>query len=739
MNRTKIRYQVPSILLLFAAAFLFQNCSGRLMSEGGLTTSELSSLDPQKLFEGQKLYGQHCAVCHGDINTSPKRGKSATSIRTAIEGVTNMKSINLTNDQIAAISLALKSNFAGPQMCASPTDVGRVAVHRLNKREFNNSVRDVFGFGAGHRLEAERMSSSGGVIDGVGWNAWGSLSQAVRLAEGETYTVTVRARATLFQGVGAQMRLRYANSDIQTQTVSAAAYTNYNFTITGRDSSVLELSFLNDQFGNGEDRNLYIDYVTVAPTNPVSIDFAKVLPEDNPGETFDNDAISLFSDTSYTTKLMEAAYHVATEAIVGRRASIYAACSVETDACARTIIRSIAYNAYRRPVSIVNENSIFNVYKLVRNDGDSFEEGLRQAFVAILVSPQFMFRAVEHPDNNNPALAANLDSYDVASRLSYFIWGSIPDGALQLAAQNNQLQDPAQISIQVRRMLADARSINVVQALTDQWLEMKKLKTKTINTTLFPTFTEALRKDMDTETRMLMQKIFREDLPLSTLLSANTTFMNTRLAAHYGVGGFSGTATQFKETSVGNLRQGILGHASVLTLTSHKAETSIVHRGKYVLKNLLCDMPPPPPAGVMDPPGSEQDKSNLRLTNPTCVACHAQMDPIGQGLQNFNTIGSYRTVDEFGAAIPAGGTLPNGARFTGVEQLANTIAGDDRTKVCATGKVMNLALGRKLDFADDCVVNRIAIQEDAYRQPISKLVEAIVLSDVFRKQRGEAP
>lgn len=741
MNRTKIKYQIPSLVLLFATAFLFQNCSGRLMSEGELVTSEFASVDPQKLFEGQKLYGQHCALCHGDINTSAKRGRSAGSIRSAISAVTNMKSINLTDDQLSLIALALKSNFSGSQMCANPTDVGRVTVHRLNKREFNNSVRDLFGFGGGHRVEAERMNATVGSADSNGWGLWdnGSLSQTLRLADGQAYNVIVRAKATLYQGVGAQMKLRYANADVQTQMVSATAYTNYTFSISGRDSANLEIHFINNQVGGGEDRNLIVDYVQVVPINSVSINFAQALPDDNSGETFDNDAMSLFSDISYTKKLIDVSYQVVNEALMGRRSAIFAACTGETDACARTIIRSLAYTAYRRPVPTANENSIFNIYKLARTEGDSYIEGMRQAMVAILVSPQFMFRAVEHPDNNNPAIAANLDSYDVASRLSYFIWGSIPDGALQLAAQNNQLQNASDISAQVRRMMADPRSINVVEALTDQWLEMKKLKSKAIDTALFPAFSEALRKDMDTETRMLVAKIFREDLPLSTLLSSNTTFMNSRLAAHYGVSGFTGNATTFKETSVGSLRQGILGHASVLTLTSHADETSIVHRGKFVLKNMLCDMPPPPPAGVIDPPGSEQDKSNLRLTNPTCVACHSQMDPIGQGLQNFNTIGAYRTVDELGASIPAGGTLPNGVSFSGLPQLSNVIANDDRAKVCATGKIMNLALGRKLNATDDCVVNRIAIQEDAFRQPISKLVEAIALSDEFRKQRGEAP
>lgn len=615
MIRTKYLYQIPSLGLLLLTALFFQNCSGRMFADGQLNVGEFASVDPQKLFEGQKLYAQNCALCHGDVNTSDKRGRSAAQIKSAMTSITNMQSLRLTDDQVSSIALALRSNFSGVAMCANPTDVGRVVAHRLNKRELNNSLRDLFAL-------------------------------------------------------------------------------------------------------------------------PAGTDFTKDMPHDNAGETFDNDAASLFSDTSYVEKLMDSAYLAVDEAFRVRRSTIVSACTSANDTCARQILRSYSYRAYRRPVSTANDDRIFNVYKLVRDEGDSYDEGLRQALVAIVVSPQFMFRIPEHPEPKNAGVTAALDGHDIASRLSYFIWGSLPDAALLTLAQSDQLKSNEQIAAQVRRMMADARSANVVDALSEQWLEMKKLRTKAIT---YSGFSEALRADMETETKMLVQKIIKNDLPLSSLLTENRSFVNARLAAHYGVSGFSGTNTTFRETNLGSLRQGILSHASVLTLTSHSEETSIVGRGKYVLKNILCDMPPPPPAGVTNPPGSEQDRSNLRMTNPTCVACHSKIDPIGIGLQNYNVIGSYRSVDELGASINASGTLPGGQSFSGAPQLSTVLASDDRAKVCATSKMMNLALGRSLASADGCVVNRIAIQEDAFRQPVSKLIEAIVLSDEFRFQKGEAP
>lgn len=614
MKRTTLKPVVASIGFMILCAVSFQNCSGRMFAEGSLQSGEFSSVDPAKLFEGQKLYAQNCAICHGDINTTDKRGRSAVQIRAAMGSVSNMTSLRLTDDEVSTISLALRSNFSGVAMCASPSDVGRVVAHRLNKRELSNSLRDLFGF-------------------------------------------------------------------------------------------------------------------------PMGTEFAKDMPDDNAGETFDNDAMSLFSDISYVEKLMNTAYYVVDQALSTNRASIVSSCTAATDTCARQILRNYSYRAYRRPVTTADDTRIYNIYKEARTEGDGYDEGLRQGLVAIIVSPQFVFRTVDHPNHNDPGLSAPLISHDVASRLSYFIWGSLPDSQLLTAAQNDQLKTNEQISAQVKRMMGNERSVNVVEALADQWLEMKKLKTKAIS---YAGFSEALRTDMATETRMAVQKVFAQDLPLSTLLTANTSFVNARLGSHYGVTVAGGNST-FTETYLGPLRQGILGHASILTLTSHSNETSIVGRGKYVLKNILCDMPPPPPAGVMNPPGSEQDRSNMRMTNPTCVACHSRIDPIGIGLQNFDTIGAYRTTDEYGASINASGTLPGGQSFSGAAQLAGMVSTDDRAKVCATRKMMTLALGRSLQSADDCVVNRIAIKEDAFGQPVSKLVEAIALSDEFRNQRGEAP
>lgn len=473
-----------------------------------------------------------------------------------------------------------------------------------------------------------------------------------------------------------------------------------------------------------------------------STNFAIALPDDNVGETFDNDAKALFMSSVWMEKWLIASETIVedTLAIVARKSSLYI-CAQGTEVCASQILASFASRAYRRPVTSTEATKLLNIYKAVRNRGGNFDEAVETGLIAVVNSPQFLFRSIEHPNHSDSNRVSALNSYDLATRISYFLWSSMPDATLTAAAAANSLNTPAEIKTQIHRMLSDSRALGMAKIMADFWLEMRKFRKVSPSTTVFPSFNDALRADMDTETRKLLEDIIREDLPLSALLTSDYSNINSRLATHYGVAGFTSSGpAEFKKFNMMNSgRQGILGHASVLTMTSHTNETSIVHRGKFILKNLLCDMPPPPPNNLPSLAGSESAKANLRLTNPTCFGCHSQMDPIGGGLQNFNGIGKFRTVDEAGVSIQPTGYLPDGRRFTGVEQLLGILKVDDRAKMCATGQVMSLALGRSLNIGDDCTIARIGIRDGGFDQSFSQLVEQIVLSDQFRNQKGEAP
>jgi mono/diheme cytochrome c family protein len=407
--------------------------------------------------------------------------------------------------------------------------------------------------------------------------------------------------------------------------------------------------------------------------------------------------------------------------------------------CERKIVATLAHRAYRRPVTTQEINHLVSLIAMARRQGDSFEEGLVQALQAILVSPHFLFRIekdlaqTEHP----------ISDHELASRLSYFLWSSLPDDELLGCADRNTLKQPKVLAAQVQRMLKDPKSRALVENFGGQWLELRKLESVKPDRGRFPDFDEYLRMSMRQETELFFENIVRQDLSILDFIDGNYTFVNERLAGLYKLAGVKGP--QFRRVDLsGTKRSGVLTQASVLTVSSYATRTSPVLRGRWILENILNAPPPPPPADV---PNLDEGKigtaASLRgqleehRKNTTCASCHARMDPLGFGLENFDAIGAWRTEDgKF--PIDSSGTLPDGRTFQGPQEL-KVILRADRAAFAEglTEKLLTYALGRGLENYDKPVVKKIASRLAGEDYRFSSLVLEIVKSLPFQMRRGE--
>ena len=417
-------------------------------------------------------------------------------------------------------------------------------------------------------------------------------------------------------------------------------------------------------------------------------------------------------------------------------------------ACARGIVSALARRAYRRPPSGGELAVLLDFYEQGRQDGGSFDDGVELALRRLLVSPEFLYRIEADPDGAAPGAPYPVSDLDLASRLSFFLWSSIPDDALLAAAEAGRLRGPGELGRQVRRMLADPRSETLTTNFAAQWLQLRNLETTVRPGDPFSVaFDESLRQSMLRETRLFVDSIVREDRSVVELLTAGYTFLNERLAEHYGVPGVTGSHFRRVDLPADSPRRGILGHGSVLTLTSHAIRTSPVLRGKWILDNLLGTPPPDPPPNI--PALNDQRTQAKRPTvrarleahrnNPACSACHAMIDPTGFALENFDAIGRWRVVDESFNPIDPSGVLPDGRAFDGVAEMRDTLAGDPRQFVTTvTEKLMTYALGRGLEHHDMPTLRRIVREAavDGYR--FQTVVLGIVTSDPFLMRRSQS-
>jgi mono/diheme cytochrome c family protein len=404
--------------------------------------------------------------------------------------------------------------------------------------------------------------------------------------------------------------------------------------------------------------------------------------------------------------------------------------------CARQIVETLARRAYRRPVTASEVNRLLVFYEAGRKNG-SFDRGIERALRSILSSPNFVFRA-EQDAPAPPGTVYPISDLELASRLSFFLWSSIPDDELIEVASRGTLHRPATLERQVRRMLADRRSDALISNFAGQWLQLRNLRASIPDQNDFPDFDDNLRQAFRRETELLFQSVMRGDRSVLELLTADYTFVNERLARHYGIPHVYGS--HFRRVAVPDeARRGLLGHGSVLLLTSHPDRTSPVLRGKWILDNLLGTPPPPPPANVPaleesqgPTPRTVREQLEIHRRSPTCAGCHRMMDPLGLALENFDAVGGWRNRDA-GSPIDASAELTDGTHIDGVGGLRQVLlAKSDLFVGTMAEKMLTYALGRGLEYYDRPVVR--AVTRDAARQEyrFSALVMAVVNSTPFR-------
>ena len=422
--------------------------------------------------------------------------------------------------------------------------------------------------------------------------------------------------------------------------------------------------------------------------------------------------------------------------------------TADREACARRILASFARRAYRRPASPDEIGRLTRYAASAWKGGSSFERGIQVAAEAVLVSPNFLFRVEKDAHPNEPRASHLLNDYELATRLSYFLWSSMPDETLFRLAAKGALHKPEVLVAQAKRMLKDPKARALADNFAGQWLQLRKLARVSPDVRTFPTFNETLRTAMRTETEMFFESIVQEDRSILDFLDAKYTFLNEPLARHYG--NTAVTGNQFRRVVLtGDQRGGLLTQASILTVTSNPTRTSPVKRGKWIMEDILGTPIPPPPPGVGQLPDDKKNKGPLVGTlrqrleqhrkNPACASCHQRMDPLGFALENYNAIGEWRTRDgDF--PIDASGVLPDGRSFVGARQLKGILLAKKAQFVRnLSEKMLTYALGRGVESYDRCNIDTMMKTIAARDYRFSALVTAVVESDAFRKRRGDAP
>ena len=638
-----------------------------------------------------------------------------------------------------------------PCDCNHP-DPGRVTLRRLNRVEYNNTIRDLVGvnfqpaddfpmddIGYGfdnigdvlslppillekYLAAATKILDAALVTDppkpparkfrGGALPTVGEISAAVDFPKDGEYILRARAYGDQAGNEPARMALRLAGKELKKFDVPGGENSPGTYEVrlpVKAGARQFAAAFLNDFYdpkgkvGN-RDRNLYIMELEVVGPIETAL---PALPETH--------RRILFRPSSATNK----------------------------PEVAREIIGRFARRAFRRPVTADEVNRLSKFVELAAKEGESFEKGIKLALTAVLVSPHFLFRGEVQPEPDNPKAVHPINEYALAARLSYFLWSSMPDDELFQLAEKKTLRK--NLDLQVKRMLLDPKARALVDNFAAQWLQLRNLKQVSPDPKLFASFDEPLRAAMQKETELFFEAIMREDRSILDFLDANYTFVNERLARHYGLTGITGEQFQrvfFKD----NQRGGILTHASILTITSNPTRTSPVKRGKWVLENILGTPPPPPPPDVPELSedkarvlsGSLRQRMEQHREKPLCASCHARMDPIGFGFENFDGIGAWRAKDGDFPVDPMG-KLVSGESFNTPGQLRLILLKEKRAEFvhCLSEKMLTYALGRGLEYYDKCALEQIANGLARNKHKFSSFILEVVKSVPFQQRRGE--
>lgn len=642
--------------------------------------------------------------------------------------------------------------------CSSdPPDPGRVTLHRLNNVEYDNTVRDLFattlrpaadfpaddrGYGFDNvadalslsplqvelyeraaqtliedalrqtepvgrdRFEIEQVGASVGAVSGDGWLLWSNGEATISFDAPIAGKYRLSARAYGQQAGPEVARMSLAVSGVAPRVVDVPATANapqvYSIEVTiAAGNHTAAVGFVNDFYdaANMLDRNLWVDYLEVeGPLDAPVVD-------------------------------------------PGKRQRILVCDLAGGPGCVTEVLRTFTRRAWRRPPTDAELSELSRLVMLAVSQGDSVETGVALALRAVLVSPHFIYRVELDPRPGSKS-GHPLTDFELASRLSYFLWSSMPDDALLAAAERGELSDVTKLRAQAERMLADPRAKALVDNFGGQWLFTRALGDHVPDYATFPDYDAPLEAAMRAETNRYFADFVEQDLPMDQFLTADWTYVNDRLARHYELP-LPGSDELVKVSLAGSPRRGLLSQGSVLTVTSYPRRTSPVKRGKWVLDQLLCAPPAPPPPGVEALPegpmatGSVRQRLEVHRQNPFCASCHNDLDPLGFGLDDFDGIGKHRTTDG-GFPIDASGVLPDGRSFNGAVELAQILAKDPRTYRCMVEKLYIYALGKPpVGDGADVHIDELAesFTADGYR--FRELVLALVTHDSFRSRRGE--
>ncbi len=719
------------------------------------------------------LLRTYCFDCHGsDAEISLENDASATAIQknrkrwTQALTMVRLKSMppedgDPMDDATRQRLGDLIENLANAVDCVRNPNAGKVALRRLNRNEYRNTIADLTGVdylpaegfpgddvGYGfdnigdvlslppilmekyldaaeyivgkaiytppppeiYDIERAPNSLTGAKKYGGGSRltmaSSGTVSLEAEVPFATLYTLTLHASGDQAgdEPVKVEVKSGRVKKIIEVPSEKPADYqVDFRF---GRGKQKIDISFINDYYvPNKADRNFHLHHVKLTGTES-KINYVN-----------DDDLPASHRRIIFVTPSEKIPADRATAEVIGRFAS----------------------RAFRRPATNGEVARLTELAARVRKDGGSYEEGIQVAMQAVLVSPHFIFK-VEQPRTADASGAMPpVSDYELATRISYFLWSSMPDDELLLMAHRGQLRERAKLLEKVGRMLIDRRSNQFVENFASQWLQLRNLDLVKPDQRVFRSYNEQIRDLMRRETLTFFAAVMRENRPVTDLLDADFTYLNEPLAKFYGIRGVSGD--QFRRVSLaGTARGGLLTHASVLTVTSNPTRTSPVKRGKWVLDNLLNTPPPPAPANVPELErgklqGTLRERMEQHRKDPACAACHKMMDPIGFALENFDAVGLWRSRDGSDDIDPRG-TFPDGTVFNGVDDLRRLLASERRDQFtrCLAEKMLIYAIGRGTEYYDKCAIDKILddVKKQNYR--FAYLIAAIIESDPFQKQ-----
>jgi mono/diheme cytochrome c family protein len=732
--------------------------------------------------------GKHCIACHGNAN---KKGgvnlegvagdegilKKRKMWERAVQAVKTGEMPPSDKPRPANADVEAFLNYVGPVLtrtdCSGKGDPGRVTVRRLNRTEYNNTIRDLcgvdfkpaedfpsddvgYGFdnigdvlslpplllekylAAAEKIvdkalappppapKATKHRYGGPALQLTDRKGGGNFGQSAKVlfgagtevhapcyqTEGD-YKFRVRAFVKNGGGDGAKLSFRSDGKEVGNAVVKSEEAKPGIFECdvrlkTGQQRITVALLNPTDEKDTEKRRQLIIDKIELeGPFNP---------PPPQPTESY--------------------------------RMLMTAKDGLPKAEAARDILTRFANRAFRRPATREEVDRYCRLVEAAEKEGETWERGVKLALTAVLVSPHFLFRVEIDPEPTNPA-AHFIGEYELASRLSYFLWATMPDKELLDLAAAGKLR--AGLDAQVKRMLADPKAASLVECFAQQWLQLRRLRGFTPDPKVAPEFNEDLRSAMQTETELFFAAVMREDRSVLEFLDSDWTYVNERLAKHYGMWLPNGKGPvvkgkEFQRVKVSpDQRGGVLTHASILTITSNPSHTSPVKRGKWILEQILGTPPPPAPPGVPDLPNdakaaesaSLRQRMELHRSNPACAGCHARLDPLGFGFENYDVTGVWRDKDgKF--PVDSSGVLPDGTSFKGPRELKGILKGKkDQFVRNLADKLLTYALGRGTEYYDQCAINKIVAAVAANDHKFSTLVLEVVRSEPFQNRRGK--